>query len=46
MALAIVESLDQEIEVQVVHIAPKADTLGGDVVNSVFIEFAEQLLLF
>jgi HlyD family secretion protein len=41
-ALVYVDALDQEIEGQVVGIAPQATTIGGDVVYKVFVALGEQ----
>jgi len=41
-AIVFIEALGEEITGQVVQIAPRADTLGGDVVYTVVIELDEQ----
>jgi HlyD family secretion protein len=41
-ALIYVDALNEEIEGQVVGIAPQATTIGGDVVYKVFVALVEQ----
>jgi len=41
-AIITVDALNEEFSGQVIHISPTADTLGGDVVYEVTIEFDEQ----
>ncbi len=41
-ALVYVEALGEEIQGQVVGIAPQATTIGGDVVYTVYVELDEQ----
>jgi multidrug efflux pump subunit AcrA (membrane-fusion protein) len=41
-ATIFVEALDQELTGKVIAIAPKADTVGGDVVYKVTIELDDQ----